>query len=203
MGAAGVVVDGHRIEPLGPAIWPAYADLAERHNGVWGGCWCTWFHLYPDPPERREIGNRELKRRLVETGRSPAAVVMAGDEAIAWAQYGTVAQLPNIHHRKQWEAELVRIPDFRITCLFVDRRYRRQGMAEVAVRGALALIAGAGGGLVEAYPHDLAPGRKVSSSFLYNATRSMYERLGFAYQRPKGKGNCVMTLTVPGPDVAG
>ena len=69
-------------------------------------------------------------------------------------------------------------------------------MAAVAVRGALALIAAAGGGLVESYPHDLPPGKKTSSSFLYNATRTMYEQLGFAYQRPKGKGNCVMTKLV-------
>jgi len=92
------------------------------------------------------------------------------------------------------------VPDFRITCLFVDRRYRRKGMAEIAVRGALALIAAEGGGRVESYPHDLPPDRKISSSFLYNATRTMYERLGFIYECPKGKGNCVMSLTVP--DVA-
>ena len=54
----------------------------------------------------------------------------------------------------------------------------------------------AGGGLVEAYPHDLPEGKRTSSSFLDNATRSMYEGLGFAYQRPKGKANCVMTLEV-------
>ena len=69
-------------------------------------------------------------------------------------------------------------------------------MASIAVRDALALIARAGGGLVESYPHDLPPDKKTSASFLYNATRSMYERLGFAYQRPKGKGNCVMTRLV-------
>ena len=90
-----------------------------------------------------------------------------------------------------------RSPDFRITCLFVDRAYRRTGVAAVAVRGALGLIAAEGGGLVESYPHDLVPGKKTSASFLYNATRTMYERLGFTYDRPKGKGNCVMTLVVP------
>jgi len=79
----------------------------------------------------------------------------------------------------------------------VDRRYRRKGMATVAVRGALALIGAAGGGLVESYPHDLPTGKKTSASFLYNATRSMYEQLGFSYDRPKGKGNCVMTTLVP------
>lgn len=192
-----VEVDGYRIEPLGLQTWDAFAGLAERHNGVWGGCWCTWFHLHPEPPERKDLGNREFKHLLVEHGRTHAALVFDGDEAIAWAQFGTVAELQNIHHRKQWEAEVVQVPDYRITCLFVDRRYRRRGLAAVAVRGALALIAAAGGGLVESYPHDLEPGKKTSASFLYNATRTMYEQLGFDYQRPKGKGNCVMTTVVP------
>ena len=196
MGA--LTVDGYRIEPLTVQTWDAFAGLAERHNGVWGGCWCTYFHLYPDPvDERRALGNREFKRQLVMAGRAHAALVMDGDTAVAWAEYGTVDELRNIQHRKEWERGLEQRPDFRITCLFVDRSYRRKGMASVAVRGALQLISAAGGGLVEASPHDLPPGKKTSSSFLYNATRTMYEELGFTYQRPKGQGNCVMTLTVP------
>jgi GNAT superfamily N-acetyltransferase len=187
-------VDGYRIEALGPQTWDAFADLAERHNGVWGGCWCIWFHCYPDPPERKALGNREFKRQLVADNRAHAALVFDRDVAVAWAEFGPVEELLNIHHRKEWEQGVVRVPDYRITCLFVDRRYRRKGMAAVAVQGAL--IVEAGGGLVESYPHDLEPGKKTSASFLYNATRSMYEGLGFTYQRSKGKGNCVMTKTV-------
>lgn len=190
-------MDGYRIEPLSVQTWDAFADLAERHNGVWGGCWCTWFHCYPDPPERKELGHREFKRRLVEQDRAHAALVFDGDVAIAWAEFGPVEELPNIHHRKEWEQGVVHKPDYRITCLFVDRRYRRKGMAAIAVQGALTLIAAAGGGRVESYPHDLPPGKKTSASFLYNATRSMYEQLGFTYERPKGKGNCVMSKVVP------
>lgn len=198
MSADAVEIDGCRVEPLSTRTWDAFAGLAERHNGVWGGCWCTWFHRFPEPPEVKELGTREFKRRLVEQGRAHAALVFEpdGDEALAWAEYGTVAELPNIHHRKQWEATTTRAPDHRITCLFVDKRHRRGGMAAVAVRGALALIAAAGGGLVESYPHDVPPGKRMSASHLYNATRTMYERLGFAYDRPKGQGNCVMTITV-------
>ena len=198
MESAPVRVDGYLVRPLNPTTWDAFAGLAERHNGVWGGCWCTWFHLYPDPPERKELGHREFKRQLVEKGRTHAALVFDGDEAVAWAQFGPVDELRNIHHRKEWEKGLTERPDFRITCLFVDRRYRRKGMASTVVRGALALIAAAGGGLVESYPHDVPPEKKMSASFLYNATRSMYEQLGFTYQRPKGKGNCVMTMVVAG-----
>jgi hypothetical protein len=60
----------------------------------------------------------------------------------------------------------------------------------------LELIAKAGGGVVEGYPHDLQQGEKMRSQFLYNTTRSLYEQTGFNYDRPKGKKNCVMRTTV-------
>jgi GNAT superfamily N-acetyltransferase len=122
-------------------------------------------------------------------------LVFDGDVAVAWCQFGSPAELPSIHHRKEYEAGLASLPDYRLTCIFVDRSNRREGLARVAVDGALDLIARAGGGVVEAYPHDTA-GKKMSSSFLYNGTRSMYEKAGFEYERPKGKSNCVMRKVV-------
>lgn len=141
---------------------------------------------------------RAEKERLVRVGEAHAALVMDGDETIAWAQFGRPVELPTIHHRKRYDAENTADPDFRITCVFVDNRHRRQGVTELAITGALTLIAQAGGGVVESYPHDLTGSTKnMSSSFLYNATRRLYERLGFKYVRPKGQRNCVMTKTVP------
>lgn len=68
-------------------------------------------------------------------------------------------------------------------------------MAIAALDGALALIARAGGGVVETYPQD-TPGKQVSASFLYNATRGMFERAGFRYLYAKGKNHCVMRTVV-------
>ena len=31
------------VKPLDPGTWDAFARLVERHNGVFGGCWCTYF----------------------------------------------------------------------------------------------------------------------------------------------------------------
>ena len=131
----------------------------------------------------------------MEQGKAHAALVVDGDEAIAWCEYGTPEELPTIQHRKQYEAECDVLPDYRLTCIFVDRRYRRRGLAEVALRGALDLIARAGGGVVEGYPHEISD-KKMSSSFLYNGTRGLYERVGFEYVRPKGLRNCVMRRSV-------
>ena len=186
------------VRPLGPDTWDAFARLAGRHNGVWNGCWCTWFHtLYTEKDKgRTSESNRALKQRLVNEGRAHAALVFDGDEAVAWCQYGSPEELPNINHRKEYEAALDRLPDYRLTCFFVDKKYRRKGVAAVALHGALDLIAQAGGGVVEAYPQD-THGQKVSASFLYNATRSLFEQAGFSYVRHKGKNHCVMRIVIP------
>ncbi|MEO5665839.1 MAG: GNAT family N-acetyltransferase [Nocardioides sp.] len=187
----------YEIKALRAETWPAFDDLVVRHGGIFGGCWCIWFH--PDGPERGQgaEANRALKRGYVEAGRAHAALVFDGDEAIAWCEFGTPVELPTIHHRKQYDATKSADPDWRLTCIFIDKRYRRQGITELAIRGALDLIAEAGGGVVEGYPHDLTDQtKKMSSSFLYNGTRSLYERLGFTYDRPKGLKNCVMVKTV-------
>jgi len=185
---------GYEVKPLGPDTWDAFARLVERHNGVFGGCWCTWFHTFHAEKTFTAEGNRTLKKQLVKEDRAHAALVFDGDEAVAWAQYGPPVELPNIHHRKEYEATLDLLPDYRITCIFVDKSYRRKGVTAVALQGAVDLIAHAGGGIVEGYPHD-TEGKKVS--VLYNSTRSLYQRAGFDYVRPKGRRNCVMRRSVP------
>jgi GNAT superfamily N-acetyltransferase len=98
--------------------------------------------------------------------------------------------------RKEYDATLVELPDYRLTCIFVDKACRKKGIAKAALQGALDMIAEAGGGVVEGYPHDLPEGKKMSSTFLDNLTRRAYEQAGFTYDRSKGKGNCVTTATI-------
>jgi hypothetical protein len=66
----------YMVKPLNPDTWDAFARLVERHNGVWSGCWCTWFH--PSCAEKGQAaeGNRALKERLVNEGWAHAALVL-------------------------------------------------------------------------------------------------------------------------------
>jgi hypothetical protein len=186
----------YAIRPLETSTWDAFAQLAGKHNGVWGGCWCTWFHRARGERGESAEANRACKERLVREGRAHAALVFDGDVAVAWCQYGSPDELPNIYHRREYDAGLDQAPDYRITCFFVDRDHRRTGVAAVALGGALDLIAEAGGGVVEGYPQD-TQGTRTSGSFLYNGTRGLFEKAGFSYDRPKGKNHCVMRRTVP------
>jgi hypothetical protein len=98
--------------PLDAGTWDAFANLAVKHNGVWGGCWCTWFH--PACAVKGE-GGRAYKERLVREGKAHAALVFDGDVAVGWCQYGSPDELPNIYHRKEYEAGLDKAPDYRLT----------------------------------------------------------------------------------------
>lgn len=51
-------------------------------------------------------------------------------------------------------------------------------------------------GVVESYSQGTA-GMKTSASFVYNATRSLYEQAGFTYIRSKGSHHSVMRKRVP------
>ena len=109
-----------------------------------------------------------------------------GDDAVGRCQYGCPEELPRIYHRKEYEAGLEKLPDWRLTCLFVDKAYRRKGVAAAALSGALDLIRQAGGGVVEAYPQG-TQGERVSASFLYSGTRSLFEHAGFTLERLKAR----------------
>ena len=104
-----------------------------------------------------------------------------------WCQYGCPDELPNIYHRKEYEAGLDKATDYRLTCFLTSTGTTGARARSRGLRGALDLIAKAGGG-VEAYPQD-RPGKKTSASFLYNGTRGMFEKVGFSYERSKGKNH--------------
>jgi GNAT superfamily N-acetyltransferase len=181
--------------PLSEATWPDFAALVERHNGVWGGCWCMGFHEEGVGRHKTPAQNRSEKEGRVRESRAHAALAYDGGTCVGWCQFGSPDELPRIKHRRAYLADLDALPDWRITCFFVDREHRRQGVAATALAGALDEIARLGGGTVESYPEDTS-GRSPSSSFLHNGTVAMFERQGFTRSRRLGKHHWVVTRVV-------
>ena len=185
------------VKPLNKQTWPDFARLVEKHNGVWGGCWCMAFHEEGFGRERSAAQNRSSKEGRVREGKAHAALVYDGSSAVGWCQFGPVGELPRIKHKREYQNGLTELPDWRITCFFVDRDYRGKGVAALALEGALDEIARLGGGSVESYPEEVE-GRSTSGSFLHNATISIFERLGFQRTRRLGKNHWVVTRIVDG-----
>jgi ribosomal protein S18 acetylase RimI-like enzyme len=169
--------------PLEGSTWDAFAELVERNNGVFGGCWCVGFHS----AYHRGIGDhRGLKERLVRAGQAHAALVF-DDQGLAqgWCQYGSRDEL-GLKHEREYRKDPPPPARWRITCIFVDKRHRGQGIARAGLAGALSQIAAAGGGLIEAIS-ETTVGREAQGRFLFSATVELFEQYGFGRGRQVGK----------------
>jgi GNAT superfamily N-acetyltransferase len=169
--------------PLDASTWDAFAELVERNNGVYGGCWCIAHHL----EYKRGVSDpRTLKEQLVRAGRAHAALVFDEDDvAQGWCQYGSPDELGLKHHR-EYAKDPPPPARWRIACIFVDKRHRGRGVARAGLEGALAQIPAAGGGLVEAIS-EVTAGREAQDRFLFSATVELFEQYGFTRGRQVGK----------------
>ena len=186
---------GFSVKPLSETTWLDFARLVERHNGVWGGCWCMAFHSEGVGRTKTAAQNRSEKECRVREGRAHAALVYDGATCVGWCQFGPPDELPRIKNQRAYREGLTDLPNWRITCFFVDKTYRGKAVASTALKGALQEIARLGGGTVESYPED-AEGRSVAGSFLHNGTVSLFERQGFGRIRRLGKNHWVVTKVV-------
>ena len=67
------------VKPLDSSTWQDFARLVEKHNGVWGGCWCLFFHQKGTGSKE---GNKTAKHGLVCAGKARAALVFDGAEVV-------------------------------------------------------------------------------------------------------------------------
>jgi len=185
---------------LSPSRWPDFEHLFRKYHGVQAGCWCMFYHrdgpTGPLASAARQEENRRDHLRLLRAGSAHGILVYAGPEAIGWCQFGRREELPRIEHGRKYRALLSglgELPRWRITCFFVDRPYRRRGVARRALRAALEAIGRHGGGVVEAYPST--DPRAVATWF---GSVTMFEREGFRTVRPFGRSNVLVRREVPG-----
>lgn len=183
--------DGYVIGRLDASTWDAFADLVERNNGIYGGCWCIAFHV----GWKRGVDDpRTMKEGLVRAGRVRQALVIDAAGAVqGWCLYGRPDELV-LKHRRAYDMDPPPAA-WRMTCVFVDKRHRGRGIARAAVAGALEQIAAAGGGLVEAVSESTA-GREAQGRFLVTATVELLEDLGFSRARQLGTHAWLLTRAV-------
>lgn len=181
------------VEALDETTWPAYAEMVETSDGFPSGCWCMGFHPEGVGKHTTAALNRERKLARVREGTTHAAVVFEDGSCVGWCQFGSPDELPRIKSRAAYEKTATTRPDWRIACFYVRRGHRRRGVSKDALAGALDLIAGLGGGVVEGYPE---PAGAVPAGFLFNGALSTYEHLGFTRDRMIGKHRWVVTRIV-------
>ncbi len=192
---------------LSTSTWPDFEALFSKHNGVWGGCWCMFYHQqgsFPLGGQGHANRNRREKQTLVSQGRSHGIIVYSDGIPVGWCQFGTRRELPRLDASRSYQNQGPHEGKrnlWRITCFFVDREIRGKGVAKFALKAAIASIRKRGGGVVEAYPLDTLQDlprktAKGKASFLWSGTVPMFREAGFKVIAPLGKSRRLVRRTV-------
>ena len=182
---------------LAPGTWDDFAELVEANNGVWGGCWCIGFHPEGITRDSTVAGNRAAKLAHVTDGTVHQMLVYRDGRCVGWCQFGPPAEVVTIKNPKAYAKDLAELPDWRIGCIFTGSGARRQGVARAAVAAALDAIGQAGGGLVEAYPEQVADRDPQRGAYLHTGPETLFEEFGFLRDRRIAKWRWVMRRRVP------
>jgi len=163
------------VRPLTPDRWPALEDLFGK-GGASNGCWCMYWRIGSAYHKRPREQNRRALRDIVREGPPPGLLAFAGDQAVGWCQLtprDDLAWLPRTRFFERVDAA----PVWAVSCFYVRRGHRRQGVMAALIAAALRAARRAGAPALEAYPVDTR--RSASSSNVFPGTTSAFRRAGF------------------------
>jgi GNAT superfamily N-acetyltransferase len=177
-----------------PSRW-ARLERLFGERGACGGCWCMAWRL----PNKRWVAgkgtkNKRALKRLVESGARPGILAFVGREPVGWCavaprqEYVTLA-------RSRVLAPVDEQPVWSISCLFVLKPYRRQGLSVGLLRAAVEFAGRQGARVVEGYPVQPTMER-TPDPFVWTGVPSAFRKAGFKEVARRSKSRPIMRVTV-------
>ncbi len=161
------------IRPLTLDQWPALEDLFGEH-GACNGCWCMYWRIGSAYRNRPRTENKAAFREVVKRGPPPGLLAFHGDVAVGWCQLTPRDAVPGLDRASRLR-RVDDVPVWSLSCFYVRKGYRRQGVTFALITAALNAAKRAKAPALEAYPLDAD--ETPSSSFTGFA--STFARAGF------------------------
>jgi len=178
------MIEVHRVTP---DRWRDLERLFER-RGTLRGCWCMVFRAGLDGRVPKPAGpdRKAALRALVEAGVPVGLLGYADGNPVAWC---SVAPRETFRGLAVDHAPPGSV--WSVTCFYVQREFRRQGVMPALLDAAAAVARDAGARTLEAYPVD--PG---SPSYRFGGFVPFFERRGFREAGRIGTRRHIMRLAL-------
>ena len=181
--------------PLTKERWKDF-ELLFGPRGACGGCWCMWWKL-----SRREFGagqyegNRLAQKAFVAKGGIPGLLAYVDRRPSGWCAVEPRDRYPLLA-RSRILAPIDDQPVWSVTCFYVDKSARRQGLSTALLRAVIDHVSEHGGKIVEGYPTEPRPGSKIVTTFVYTGLASTFRRIGFKEVARRSETRPIMRYTI-------
>jgi GNAT superfamily N-acetyltransferase len=182
-----------------PAAASRWSDLEDLfgERGACGGCWCMFWRL---PRKKFEAGkgagNKRALKRIVTSGPEPGIIGYLNSEPIAWC-----AVAPREDYIALERSRILKPVDdqpvWSVSCLFIKKPYRRQGISAQTLRAAVAFAASHGAAIVEGYPVEPST-NTIPDPFLWHGIASAFLAAGFKEVARRSTSRPIMRCEVDG-----
>lgn len=163
-------------QPLKRNLW---TDLEELfgHRGACAGCWCMFWKLRGKAyEEARGYETRQMHKSIVDSGVVTGLLAYLRGDVVGW-----VAVEPRSAYEKLAYSRVLKPVDdqpvWSVTCFFVAKKYRRQGITVELLKAAVGHVRRQGGKIVEGYPVDTQ--KDMPAPFIFTGTASAFQQAGF------------------------
>ena len=161
-----------------PSRWKDISTLFGK-RGACGGCWCMFLRLtHRDFEQGKGPGNKRAFKKLVMTGRpAPGVIAYYDGKPIGWcavapreaySYFERSRVLKPIDDKSVWS----------VTCFFILRAYRRQGVSLPLLEATVDYADRRGARIVEGYPH-IPYSSNAAAAFISAGVLSTFEQAGF------------------------
>ena len=163
-------------KPLTTETWDDFEKLFGK-RGACAGCWCMFFRC-----SRKEFntnqgeGNRKAMLRIVKGGAAPGVLLYKDGEAVGWCAIAPREEYVALT-RSRVCAPVDGKPVWSVTCFFIAKQHRKQGLSVALLEAAVAFAKKNGAKIVEGYPQELS--KPQADAFVYHGLASMFEKAGF------------------------
>ncbi|MCL5028576.1 MAG: GNAT family N-acetyltransferase [Bacteroidetes bacterium] len=163
--------------PLEKSRWKDFEKLfGER--GACGGCWCMSWRLKRSEFQKQSgEGNKKAIKKLVNTNETIGILAYYDDEPIGWCAAAPREKYIRLENSKV----LKRIDDkpvWSITCFFIDKKFRRQGISTELIKAVIKFCKSKGVKVIEAYP-TVPYADNIPAAFAWTGFPSAFEKAGF------------------------
>lgn len=163
--------------PLTAERWPDLEHLFGV-RGACGGCWCmVWRLRRAEWTRGKGKGNKRSFRALVARDAQPGVLAYHKGEPIGWCAIAPRDAYPVLANSRVL-APVDEQPVWSITCLFIAKPYRKQGVSARLLDAAARFARKEGARIVEGYPVEPYT-EKMPDVFAWTGLVSAFEKAGF------------------------
>jgi GNAT superfamily N-acetyltransferase len=180
--------------PATPSRW---ADIEKLfgERGACGGCWCMfWRKSRKQYEAEKGAKNKQELKQIVIKGSKPGIIAYVGKEPVGWCAVAPRSDYVALE-RSRILKPVDDQPVWSVSCLFVRKDYRRQGIASILLRAAVQFASRQGARIVEGYPVEPSM-KNMPDAFLWHGVPSAFKAAGFKEVLRRSQSRPIMRYVI-------